>query len=313
MRSHSAFILCLLFLAGSCTPGKKSAGDRTEMQVAEDPYKLDFAGLREQKIYTLSERAGIIKEGNRGVLTAMSGGLISLATNAVKKMIKKDRSKYTAEYTIGQRDLFFYDQLSRERAFDPVGMKFNGFTVLRLLPGQGEQEDTAMLAEFELDDSNLYEILNNSTFRLKLKEFQLNTPRAKVEKKGPRTLNLDMEITLTSSYVSEQGVLFDNIVIGKFYLFLRNAPVDKSTPGYTAYYEKLKGKMLEGRSFIVPRSLGSSVSPEGGTVKSYSQGGYAISVRVRESSKNSFVTTLLMDNSDKIIESAGTNLKKLIR
>lgn len=312
MRNTIPLLFLIGLLAFSCSAGHKVSKDRTEMQVLEDPYKLDFAGLKEQKIYTFSERANVLKEGNRGVLTAMSGGLISLATNAVKKMIKKDKSKYTAEYTIGQRDLFFYDQLSQERAFDPVGMKFNGFTVLRLLPGDGEAEDTAMLAEFELDDSNLYEILNNSTFRLRLKDFQLNTPRAKMEKNGPRTLNMDLEITLTSSYVSEQGELFDNVVLGKFYLFLRNAPVDKSAPGYAAYYERLKGKMLEGRSFIVPRSLGSSIKPDGGTSKAYSQGQYAISVNVRESSKNSFVTRLIMNNSDKIIESAGTKLKKLI-
>ncbi len=315
MRSYLLLLLIGLLLFPSCQPARESRSanrDRTELLVEENPYKLDFAALKEQKIYSFEERAAILKDGNRGVLTAMSGGLISLATNAVKKMIKKDRSRYTAEYITGQKDLVFYDQLSTQHPFDPVGMKFNGFTLLRLLPLQQEQEDTALIAEFELDDTNLYEILNNNTFRLKLNNLELNIPKAKVEKKGPRILNMDIEITFSTSYVNEQGMLFDNVTLGKFYLFLRNAPVDKESPGYADYYRRLKGKQLEGRSFIVPRSFGSYIKPDGTVGRSFSQGAYSISVHVKEASRNSFVMKMLMNNSDKLLETAGSKLKKIM-
>ncbi|MBI5370532.1 MAG: hypothetical protein HZA79_00755 [Sphingobacteriales bacterium] len=315
MRHYLLTLLLFLLVLPSCQPGRESRSsgrDRTEIQVEEDPYKLDFTALKEQKIYSFEERAAILKDGNRGILTAMSGGLISLATNAVKKMIKKDRSRYTAEYITGQKDLVFYDQLSTQHPFDPVGMKFNGFTLLRLIPQPQEQEDTALVAEFELDDHNLYEILNNNTFRLKLKNLELNIPKAKVEKKGPRTLNMDIEISFSTSYVNEQGMLFDNVTLGKFYLFLRNAPVDKDSPGYADYYRRLIGKQLEGRSFIVPRSFGSYIKPDGTVGRSFSQGEYSISVHVKEASRSSFVMKMLMNNSDKILETAGSKLKKMM-
>jgi len=43
----------------------------------------------------------------------------------------------------------------------------------------------------------------------------------------------------------------------------------------------------------------------------YSQGAYNITVNVKESSKNKFVNQMIMDNSGKLVDALGGQLKKL--
>lgn len=300
-------LLIPAFLFGACKTSQYSSVDRPDqakMILSEKKDAVDFSLLQKQDVLSFRERAQ-----SRAFFAPMAGSLVSLGTDAVKKMIANDRKKYTAEYKMGLTDLVFYDQLSTENAFDPLGMQFNGFTLTRTFKNRNGVTDTAMTAVFELDKTNPYEILNNSIFRLKLKSFALHSAKAKVAKNGPQKLNMDFEITFKTSYVNEQGVLFDNVTLGKFIFTLRDAPLDKNAPGYTAYYEKLKNKKIEGHSFIVPRSFGYHINEEGVPTKSYSQAVYSIQANVKESSKNSFVNTLLMDNSGQAIDAAGKKLK----
>jgi hypothetical protein len=244
-------------------------------------------------------------------MTGLTLGAVSLATNAVKQMIAKDKKKYTAEYDYALTDLYFYDQLSTENPFDPIGMQFSGFRLVRTFQNKGVT-DTAMIADFELDNTNPYEIINNSIFRLKLKSLQLNYAKAKVPANN-KLLNMDFEISFHTSYVNGQGELFKNIELGKFFFFLRKAPLDNDAEGYTAYYEKLKGKKLEGQSFIVPRSFGYHMSGINTVEPAYSQGAYTIQVKVKESSKNTFVNQLIIDNSNKLVDALGDQLKKKLK
>jgi hypothetical protein len=310
-------LMCRIFLAltiiafTACTaPRYSSVGkqDQSKMLLKEKRDAIDFAALKAQSINSFQERSQ-----TRAFFAPMAGSLISLGTDAVKKMIANDKKKYTAEYKMGLTDLVFYDQLSTESAFDPVGMQFNGFTLVRTFKNAENGIDTALVAEFELDRTNPYEILNNSIFRLKLKSFNLYYAKAKIAKNGPKTLNMDFEIDFKTSYVNEQGVLFDNVNLGKFIFTIRNAPLDKNAAGYDDYYKNLKGKIIDGRSFIVPRSFGYYINEEGVPAKSYSQGAYAIQVNVKESSKNGFVNTLLIDNSTQILDAAGKELKNKVK
>jgi len=301
------FCFLIIFTIG-CTASKYSSvgkKDQAKVVLTDKKDPIDFAALPKQEIISFQER-----NQSRAFFAPMAGSLISLGTDAIKKMIANDKKKYTAEYKMATTDLVFYDQLSTESAFDPVGMQFNGFTLVRTFANNGIT-DTAMVAEFELDKVNPYEILNNSVFRLKLKSFKLYSAKAKVASNGPKTLNMDFEITFKTSYVNEQGVLFDNVALGKFVFLVRDAPLDKESPRYTSYYENLKGRKIDGRSFIVPRSFGYYINTEGAPAKCYSQGAYSIQVNVRESSKNSFVNTLLIDNSGQILDAAGKKLKDL--
>lgn len=298
-----------LVLLASCTASRYSSSgkpDQARMFLDQKKDAIDFGQLQQQSIVSFQERTQ-----TRAFFAPMVGTLTSLGVDAVKKMIANDKKKYTAEYKMALTDMLFYDQLSTESAFDPVGMQFNGFTVVRTFRSKDGKLDTALVATFELDKTNPYEILNNSVFRLKLKDLKLNYAKAKIAKNGPKKLNMDFDITIRTSYVNEQGVLFDNVALGKFVFTLRDAPLDKDAPGYAEYYEKLKGRKIEGRSFIVPRSFGYYITEEGNPAKSYSQGAYSIQVNVKESSKNSFVNTLLIDNSGQILDAAGKKLNEL--
>ncbi|RYF84898.1 MAG: hypothetical protein EOO03_14140 [Chitinophagaceae bacterium] len=303
-------VALLAVLLSGCAGSKQGSANEQEevkMNIREKPDVIDYAALQMQDVPDMASRG----MGSRGPLTGLVGGAVSLASSAVKQMIAKDKKKYNAEYSYGLTDLYFYDQLSVEGPFDPLGLQFSGFKLVRTFDNNGKL-DTALTAEFELDAANPYEILNNAMFRLKLKSLQLNYAKAKVPGNN-NYLNMDFEINFNSSYVNSQGVLFKNIELGKFYFFLRKAPLNKAQPGYAEYYKSLEGKKLDGQSFIVPRSFGYHVVGKNNAQPSYSQGAYNITVNVKESSKNTFVNQMIIDNSGKLVDALGDQLKKKLK
>ncbi len=304
------FALVTVCLLTACAGSKQGSANQQEdvlMKIAEKPDVINYSSLKMQDVPDMASRG----TGSRGPLAGIAGGAVSLATNAVKQMIAKDKKKYNAEYSYGLTDLYFYDQLSVDGPFDPVGLQFSGFKLVRTFDNKGVL-DTALTAEFELDATNPYEILNNAVFRLKLKSLQLNYAKAKVPGNN-NYLNMDFEIAFNTSYVNNQGVLFKNIELGKFYFFLRKAPLDKSDSGYEAYYNSLVGKKLDGQSFIVPRSFGYHMVSANNAQPSFSQGAYNITVDVKESSKNTFVNQMIIDNSGKLVDALGGALKKQLK
>lgn len=313
MQSYfkSAFYsLVTTLLLSACTSSKQGTAGKNEqvkMNISEKENVIDYGSLKQQNIPDMASRS----DKDRGEFSGIIGGAISLATNTVKQMIAKDKAKYTAQYTYGLTDLYFYDQLSVDGPFDPLGLQFSGFKLIRTFQNEGVI-DTALIAEFELDAANPYEIINNSVFRLKLKSLQLNYAKAKVPKNN-NYLNMDFEINFHSSYVNSQGALFKNMELGKFYFFLRQAPLNKDAPGYDDYYKNLVGKKLDGQSFIVPRSFGYHISGVNNAQPSYSQGAYNISVQVKESSKNNFVNQMIIDNSSQLVDALGGALKKQLK
>jgi hypothetical protein len=309
------FTVCSLFIA-SCLPSKYGSAKKHEnqtMTINETPEPINYASLKAQSIPTMASRGAMASKGDnqRGMVEGLVGTAISLATQGVKLMIAKDQKKYVADYSYALTDLYFYDQLSSNSAFDPVGMQFNGFTLVRTFMHDGVM-DTALTARFVLDTDHPYEIVNNSIFRLKLAELKLNYAKAKIAVGNKNMLNMDFEIIFNSSYVNSSGNLFTNAELGKFYFFLRNAPLDKKDPNRDKFYENLKGSRLDGQSFIVPRSFSYYINGTNQVKPCWSQGRYNITVNVRESSKNSFVNKIIMDNSNKIVESVSSEIKKKI-
>jgi hypothetical protein len=277
------------------------------MDVEEKMDVINYASLREQMAPSLAERTSGF--ANRGLLSTA----VSLGTNIVKNMIAKDRARYTGKYSFGATDLYFYDQLSTESVFDPIGMQFKGFTMVRTFRNKDGVLDTAMVADFELDMDNPNEIINNSIFRLKLKDIRIDYAKSKITRAQHNNINMDVEIVFTTSFVNQQGQMFDNVELGKFYLFLRDAPLDRNSPNYARYYDSIRGQRIDGKSFIVPRSFGYYKNESGDILPSYSQGAYSISARVTETSKDKFVTKILLDNSSQIIDMLGTQVKRLDR
>lgn len=301
-----------LFFAGCKTTeyGYAVKDEKVSMKIEEKPDVLNYAALKQLEIPSLSDRAERARGGSRGLPLVSTA--VSLATDAIKKMIANDRKKYIADYSFALTDLYFYDQLSAESAFDPVGMQFSGFTLLRTFVTKNGNTDTAFIAHFVLDTTHPDEIINNSIFRLRLKDLQLDHTKAKMTKAQKKTINMDIEVTFITSYVNEWGQLFDKIELGKFYLLLRNAPLDKNDLDYPSYYKTMENKPITGKSFIVPRSFGYHMASKNAAERSFSQGAYSIMVKVKESTKDKFVTTLLVDNSSKLIDALGGKTKEIL-
>jgi hypothetical protein len=278
--------------------GSMSKNEKLHMKINETKDVVDFSALKEQTTPSLASRG--IK--SRGVdVTPVTGSLFSIAAEGIRKFIASERKKYTAYYQFALTDLYFYDQLSTEGPFDPVGLQFNGFKMIRTFIDKQGNTDTAFRASFVLDTSNAYEILNNSIFRLRLEDVELKYAKAKVASTNAKILNMDIEISFQTSYVNQDGILFDNINLGKFYMFLRKAPLDSTAENYYSYYSDLKGKLLIGRSFTVPRSFGYHME-DGHPTPGYSQGAYSIIVKVKESSKEVFITKLILESTGSLIE-----------
>jgi hypothetical protein len=291
----------------SCAAANKS-GEKKFMKINESQTSLSFRKLKNQDQLVNNHGA------SRGVLDAY---LISLATNGIKNMIDKRKKKYTAEYSMALKDLHFYNNLSTNGIFDPNGIIFKGFTLIRLVKNKESDEmDTAMIAHFLLDTTNSYEIANSCMFRLKLDSMDYRLPKAKY-RHDTKTMNMDFEITFNCSYVNETGSFFSNVELGKFYLSIRDAPLDNTSQNYTSFYQNLRNTSLTGASFIVPRSYGYYVSEDNTLKPAYSWGNYSISATVTESSKEAFVDKMIADNSDLIINASKTQLnnasKKIIK
>lgn len=303
----------LIILIAACKSteyGYAIKDEDAKMKVQENPNAINYLALKKQDIPTMADRASSLSRGLP--ITPLVGGAVSLATSAIKQMIANDRKKYIADYSFALTELYFYDQLSTESCFDPVGMQFNGFTLVRTFTNKNGATDTAFKADFALDTTKPNEIINNSIFRLKLKDLKLNYTKAKITSGQKSNINMDIEITFLTSYVNDRGQLFDKVELGKFYLNLRNAPLDKNIEGYASYYNNLKGQPVEGKSFIVPRSFGYYINGENESARCFSQGAYSIEVKVRESSKDKFVTKILVDNSGKIIDALGDKVKGVV-
>lgn len=313
------FTAAILVACNGSKLGYQTKNEVVKMNVDEARDVINYPLLESQQIPSFAQRVDkqmATKQGNNlGQSSFMAaplvGNLVSLATDGIKQMIEKDKKKYTANYNFALTNLYFYDQLSTESAFDPVGMQFNGFTLVRTFKNSQGKIDTALVAEFELDTSNAYEIINDAVFRLRLKSFDLRYAKAKIAKGKKQRVNMDFEIVFTSSYVNEMGQLFDKVTLGKFYLLLRDVPLNKNDTAYNKYHQQLKGKLLDGRSFIVPRSFGYYLADNNKKAKCFSQGAYSIQVNVKESSKNNFVNKLIIDNSNELLKSANEEGKKL--
>ncbi len=316
-KAFNWYLLILLIpLLNACVASKMGSAVKEEtvaMKIKEQRNVIDPEKLPAQLPLSMGERALADRGQGRGLLSPVAGSLVSLATSAVKKMIANDKKKYTAEYQVGLTDLYFYDQLSGEGPFDPVGMQFSGFKLVRTFINSESKVDTALLADFALDTVNISETINNSIFRLRLKSFDLRFAKAKIATGQQKKLNMDFEITFMTSYVNDQGSIFDSIVLGKFYLFLRDAPLEPSATGYKEYYQAMQDSILTGKSFIIPRSFGYHREPDGLMKPGYSQGAYSIHVKVKESSKNNFVTKLVFDNANLMIDAGGTQIKNKLK
>lgn len=272
--------------------------------------KFDRSAL--SQIPTFNERMEKSR-GARGLIAPFSGDLISYGTTALKTVITNQQNKFTAVSKFSKTDLYFYDQPSSSGPFDPAGMQFTGFDLVRTIEGKDGNLDTAFIASFELDTSKATEILNNSVFNLKLKDFRLKYVKPKVGLSGSRKISVEFDISFITSYVNDKGNIFDSVVLGRFHLLLKDISINMNDSNYGRFVKKPNEKEpeLTGKSFVVPRSFGYFKVGDN-LVTGYNQGSYSILATVKESTRPSFATRLIIQNGSSVITTTSPQISTQI-
>lgn len=306
--------LVLLVILQSCASyqySNKTENSDLAMNVTNSQNTLAFNGMLTQMDPELLAHSR----------SAMVGQAISVAAEGIKYLIEQDKKKYTAEYAVAKSDMYFYKNISTKSAFDPTDIQFKGFNILRTFKNTSGELDTALYISFILDTENPYEIINNSIFRLKVDTFIFNYSKAKIPGyrwylpwtliyKESNKANLDVEISLNASWLNKYANVSKNIPLGKFYLNLRDIPLDKDSDAYTDYQKSVTNKQLDGYCFLVPRSFGYYYSPNNTYEECFGQGLYNIDIKINEAGKTKFVTKIMQDNSDVIIDKLNNLIPK---
>ncbi len=300
-----SIMLILVNLCYSQFKGKSSATEKFEMIVDTSSNIISLDKIKSQKAYTMEEREG------RGIIASF---LISKSIQGIQSLIDNHRRRFSTAYSFAIKDESFYDQVSTLGPFDPTGIRFKGFKIVRLINGPSSAPDTAFVACFSIDTSaeRVSEIMNDGIFRLKLDKFVLKSARVRVPK-HQRTLNMDFEISFIASFISNNGEINTDDLVGKFIYTIRNAPLDPNDPSYKEYYDSLplKNPYCTGQSFLIPRSAGYFKNDETKKVEPcWGQGIYSIRVAVKESSKNNFIDKVIIYSSQDVLSIGNASLQK---
>jgi hypothetical protein len=253
------------------------------------------------------------------------GYAITKGVQEVQTLITDHKNKFTASYPFAQRDHYFYDQISTTGAFDPVGMQFKGFTILRLVKHKTPHNkvtadddpadhghahhgirdsaamDTVFMAKFIVDttENKCTEMASTGIFRLRLDSLKITSGRVKLPHHYKR-LNMDFEIDFTATYRGDNGQLFLDAPMGKFVYPLRNAPVYGKDSAAPHFYDSIDRKKpaLTGECFMIPRSVGYHKNEHGILESCWGQGLYAVSVTVKETAKEKYIDKLIVFSAD---------------
>lgn len=249
----------------------------------------------------------------------------NLAIQGVKYLIDESKKKYVAEYTGGIHNENFYASNSKSGMLDPEGIQFKGFIFERKFTDKKKEPLNAVKIAVSLDETKMEDLYFNARFYLKLDSVMIDYAKVKLNDKKwyipwtwfikkQTTFNLDMEITILANWLDETGSIHSDVPFGKFILPLRNIPVDPGSEARKAYFEKLKNTPIAGSSYIIPRSVTYCTDKKGKSEPCFGRGNFNITVKVKESSKEGFVTKIIHENSDDLLKNINANdLKKLIK
>lgn len=307
--NHIIIFFLAMIILSSCASYKysnKRKGETINMTIINQADVIDLKKIESQEI-----------PGPRSRGVGL-GDVVSLAAEGIKLLIAADKKKYTGEYTYGLSDNYFYDRISDVSPFDISGMQFSGFNLLRTVKLKDGSTDTALFISFKVITDNPYEIFNNSAFRLKIDDFVMKYGKAKIPVfkwympwtlfyKKKTSINLDVKVTFTATWTGVNSGINRDQEIGTFYLNLRDIPLG-NLEKFEEYKEQIIGMPLYGSSFIVPRSYGTYLNERKDYKPAYGQGIYDILVEVTESGRDHFVTRVVQDNSDMIVEEIKSGL-----
>lgn len=292
-------LFIVLFSCRGSKYGQKTEDEYTVLRIDRGE-PVDLASFRAQEEAHNSKDAYAM----RGLFDDIGTTATGMIVTGIRSLVQKEKEKYHEEYEFViepkghhlQNDSFYFYKGISDLPFDPTDIQFTGFTILRM-----SGKDTALRAVFELDKSNLTEIFYDGIFRLRLTELDFNYARAKVYERGDQRVNLDFDIQFFSSYITKDGQLNNNVRIGSFMLSLPGVYLHQPDSN-----QVFAGARLKGYSFLVPRSYGYSAQAHKAV---YSQGAYAIHVKVKETAKAKIVNRYVTEHTDLIFQQADKNIK----
>jgi len=297
---------------------KKACHDTLSIHPRDSSYLLmkKFADLPDTKIQSLDEIMSTFHERG-GLITGAANSLLGYAVSAAKTVIANEKGKYTTTTSYGNTEDYFYAQPSLTGPFDPSGMQFTGFDLIRTIKKEDGAVDTAMFASFDVDTSRSQEILNDFVFRLKLTTFWLRYVKPKVAMFSKKKMSVEFNISFMTALITPDGNMKDSVVLGKFHLLLNNISIRHGDPEFGLCKEgggkagkkehkgegdkKDKDPLVTGKAFIVPRSYG--YFKTGGKVgPGYNQGSYSIIASVKECTKPNFTTRMIIENGSSLLD-----------
>lgn len=275
------------------------------LRMENDELMKRFDSVYTPAILTFNDR--LERTRSRGLLAPLATNLVSEATSLVKTVITNELNKFTTVSTFTKAGLYFYDQPSTAGLFDPAGMQFTGFELVRTIKDASGNPDTAFIAEFALDTTKSAEILNNSIFKLKLKDFRLKYVKPKVGLTTKRKMSIEFDISFMTAYVNDKGNIYDSVLLGKFHLLLKDVSIDLNDLNFGRCAKDTSAPEVTGQSFIVPRSFGYFKT---GTklITGYNQGLYTIVATVKECTKPLFGIKVTTDGSTVLLNTTSEDL-----
>ena len=310
-------VFVLISLAG-CLPAaqyhydKKSSKDSLCIHPRDSSYLLmkKFADLPDVKIQTLDEIMSTFHQRG-GLITGSVNSLLGYAISATKTVIANEKGKYTTNTNYSSTGGYFYAQPSLAGPFDPSGMQFTGFDLIRTIKRDDGGIDTAMFATFEVDTAQSQEILNNFVFRLKLTKFWLRYVKPKVSVWMKRKMSVEFNISFLTALITPDGVMKDSVLLGKFHLLLNNISIRHGDAEFGVCTRNQKERQVTGKAFIVPRSYG-YFKTGGKIVPGYNQGSYSLVVSMKECTKPNFATTIMIQNGSSWLDDASKSASQYL-
>jgi len=183
----------------------------------------------------------------------------------------------------------FYKNPSFDGAMDPKGMRFNGIGCLRK-----EDGDTVFYVSCHIDRSKIHRIINHSKFELVMDTLIVSPTRSNLPNtpldipysfKERKNFNLNMHITLSSSWMNELVQLTKDEQLGEFVI---NVPVEEDmldSKGFLRYVRNENDEpryAVVGESFIVPRSYMGYRDEEDNFKNSWGTGEYKLDIVLKE-------------------------------
>jgi hypothetical protein len=144
-------------------------------------------------------------------------------------------------------------------------MKFGGLEFSRevIIDGSTEAE---LYMRFAISREHIGELYKTGNFYLELDSMALNYTKADLRSrfwfapwawfsKNAETLDMDVDLQLSSSWIAANTQIHRGEEIGRFLLDLRDIPFSSDQESWNAWWKQQDGRLLEGHSFIPPRSL----------------------------------------------------------